>query len=59
MKNGTYKISIEKRLTELEVKLEEIVGNHLPHIQSKVDRIEWLLIVTLVGVVANLLVKFS
>ena len=59
MKNGKYKIDIEGRLTALETKVDEIANNHLPHIQSKVDRIEWLLVVTLVGVVANLLVKFA
>lgn len=59
MKNGDYKISIEKRLTLLEAVIEEIKENHLPHIQAKVDRIEWLLVITLVGVVVNLFLRVT
>jgi hypothetical protein len=53
--NGEYKISIEQRITRLETQLEEVIENHLPHIESKVDRITWLLVTTLVGIVLLLL----
>lgn len=58
MKNGDYKITIEQRLTCVETKLNEIMTNHIPHLEEKVDRIQWLLIVTLIGVVASLIEKF-
>lgn len=49
------RLNIEKRLTCLETKMDEVMTNHLPHLSAKMDRIQWLLIVTLVGIVANLL----
>jgi hypothetical protein len=51
MRNGDYKISVEKRLTCVETKLDEIMTNHLPHIQAKVDKIQWLLITNLITVI--------
>jgi hypothetical protein len=59
MKNIDYKLDLEERLTCLETKVNEIMTNHLPHIEAKVDRIQWLLIVTLIGVVANLIQKLA
>ena len=52
------RLSIEQRLTCLETTVNEIKNNHLVHIEAKVDRIQWLLIVTLIGLVANLLQRF-
>ena len=49
-----YKISIENRLTKVETLLDEIVKNHLPHIETKIDRIMWLMVVTFLGVVVDL-----
>lgn len=48
-------IEIENRLTSLETKIEEILLNHLPHLQSKVDKIQWLLISNLIALVFLLL----
>ena len=48
-------IETENRITTLEVKITEIAENHLPHIQSKVDRIQWLLITNLIALVFILL----
>lgn len=53
------RLNIERRLTCLEVKIKEIAENHLVHIEAKIDRINWLLIVSLVGLVANLIAKFA
>ena len=53
MNNANYKLSIENRLTQLEVKLDDIINNHISHIQERLDRIQWLLIVTLIGVVVD------
>ena len=52
------RLSIEQRLTCLETTVNEIKNNHLVHIEAKVDRIQWLLIVTLIGLIANLLQRF-
>ena len=57
--NGRYRISIESRMTRVETKLEEILVNHLPHLEAKVDRITWLIITTLVAVVIDLIVRFA
>lgn len=56
MDNGEYKLDVEKRLTYLHTTVTEIKDNHLPHIQSKVDWIFYLVITTLVGVVVSFLV---
>ena len=50
-KNGNYKISIESRMTSLEVKLEDLIKNHIPHLQTKIDRIQWLLVTNLLAVI--------
>jgi len=59
--NG-YKRETEHRLTKVEGmvdrvgdKVEEIKENHLPHIQSKVDKILWLLVTTLISLSVGLL----
>ena len=52
------RLSIEQRLTCLETTVNEIKNNHLVHIEAKIDRIQWLLIVTLIGLIANLLQRF-
>ena len=57
--NSRYRISIESRMTRVETKLEEILVNHLPHLEAKVDKITWLIITTLVTVVIDLIVRFA
>ncbi len=56
--NGQYKVRIESRITALEVKIAEILENHLPHIEAKVDKLTWLLITNLVAVIFLLLQKY-
>ena len=56
MKNEEYKLDTTERITRLETKVDEILGNHLPHIQDKIDRIQWLLVTSLVGVIISLVV---
>ena len=52
--NGSgYKLSIEQRLTRLETIVDEIKNNHLVHIEAKIDRVTWFILVTLVGVVVS------
>lgn len=58
MENGD-KIKVHERLATLEAKVSSIMTNHLPHIQTAVDRLGqkfWavimLLIANLVGMVA-------
>ena len=46
-----YRLNIESRLTCVETKLDEIMQNHLPHIQAKVDKIQWLLVTNLIAVI--------
>jgi len=55
--NNGYKLTTESRLSKLEAYLEEIKDNHLPHLQSRVDKIMWLLIATLAGVAVDLLLR--
>lgn len=43
----------EHRLTKLETEIAEIKTNHLPHIQKTVDKILWLIITTLLGIVVH------
>ena len=65
IENGDYKISIERRITELSIDfrefkckvnedIAEIRDNHLSHLSAKVDRIQWLLLTTLLAAVMNL-----
>lgn len=35
--NGEYKLSVEGRLTSVEVNTNTILTNHLPHLDAKVD----------------------
>ena len=51
------RIGIEQRLSCLETTVNEIKNNHLVHIEAKIDRIQWLFILTLVGIVADLISK--
>lgn len=46
-------LETEKRLTALETKLTLLMENHLPHLQSTVDKILWLIITTLLGIVVH------
>ena len=57
MENSEYKLDIENRLTVVETHLNEIRENHLPHIETKIDRITWLLITTLAGLVVSLIIQ--
>ncbi len=57
--NGEFKISTEGRLVALEVKLEELASNHLPHIQERVDKVDkkltWVL-TTIVGATISIII---
>ncbi len=55
MKNNFTNKEIYERITRLEVKVEEIVKNHLPHLEGKVDRIGWLLVTTLISIIIGLI----
>lgn len=63
MKNED-RLSIENRLTRVETgmtslnsKLDEIKDNHLAHLAIKVDRIQWILVTTLITLVVGLVMK--
>ena len=56
--NGVkYKLTVESRLTAVEIVLDEIKNNHLFHLEKKMDRIHWLLVVTLASVITTLALK--
>lgn len=62
--NGTYKLSIEARITRLETTVEDMKSNHLVHLSddvqslsNKLDRASWLTLTVLGGVVADLLLR--
>ena len=64
MENGEYKLSNEKRITTLEQSyislkedIAEIKNNHLAHLESKMDRIQWILVTTLITVVVSLAMR--
>lgn len=40
MENGQYKISMEQRMTRVETRLDDIIDNHLAHIQKDIDIIK-------------------
>jgi len=40
----------ERRMTYLETTVKDIVENHLPSMEKKMDKITWLLVTTLVAV---------
>ena len=67
MENNGIKdrLNIEKRLATLEASVNEMKTNHLPHLQlkmdklyKKMDRIQWLLVITLIGIIAGLIQKY-
>ena len=49
---------IEHRLSGLEQSLSELISNHVPHLESKIDRAQWLLVSTLVSVIIGLVLIF-
>lgn len=55
-----YKVGIENRLTAVETKLDEIINNHLSHLDAKVDKVIWALIGSplLTAIATALIVKF-
>jgi len=60
MENGQYKLSTEHRITKLETCVHDLVDdvseirdNHLKHLAEKMDRIQWLLITTLIAVLVS------
>lgn len=48
-------ITIHERIAKLETLVEQIMTNHLPHIQKKVDWIFMLLIINLVAIIVDLI----
>jgi tetrahydromethanopterin S-methyltransferase subunit G len=52
------RVTIENRLATLEVKIEEIMENHLPSIEKKVDWVTGLLITNLISLILLLLSKY-
>ena len=62
--NGDYKMKTAERLARLETRVEEITTNHLVHLQkgveeidSRLDKMTWFLVVTLVAVVIDLVLR--
>ena len=52
MEENGYKVGVEGRLTRVETKLDDVMTNHLPHIQNSIDGLNtklWLAGVALVG----------
>lgn len=56
--NNTRKIKLHERVAIVETKVDSLIENHIPHLTAKVDRITWLIIVTLIGVVVDLIFRF-
>ena len=56
--NGQYKLSIEQRITRLETKVDDLMENHLPHLQKKIDQIHWLIVTTLTTGIVGIAMKF-
>ena len=50
-------IEIENRITQLEVRVEDLIQNHIPHLEKKIDRIQWLLVTNLLAVIFVLFQK--
>ena len=50
-------IQTEGRLTKLETLVTEIKDNHLVHIEEKLDRIGWLIVLSLGGLAVDLALK--
>ena len=65
MTNGNrYKIDTEKRISTLEANfdslnqtLNEIKNNHLHTLEEKIDRLQWLLFVTIIGTALSVIIK--
>lgn len=53
--NSGYKISVESRLTKVETQLNEIIENHLPHIQESIDGLNLKMWVAMTFLVGNLI----
>ncbi|KKL10961.1 hypothetical protein LCGC14_2550570 [marine sediment metagenome] len=49
------KLSIEHRLTKLEVSLSEVVRNHLPHIEKKLNWVLAMLVTFLLSTIGTLI----
>lgn len=58
MEEANYKIGVEARLTKVETKLDELMTNHLVHLDAKVDRITWMLIASLAALTFDLIKGF-
>ena len=58
MKDTEYKLEQEKRMTRLETKLDEIMANHLPHLDSKLNWILGLFVSALITLIFLLLSKY-
>ena len=50
--------TIKERITAVEVKLEELISNHLPHLEAKVDKLDtrvwWLLGTVILGFLVSI-----
>lgn len=46
-------LTIERRLSTLEEKIDELGSNHIHHLTKKVDAIVWLLVTTLTAIVVH------
>ena len=60
MENGNGK-KIEHRITSLEVKVDSIMTNHLPHIQQAVDKLGnrfWWLITLLIANLFGVIISY-
>jgi len=58
IENGKYKLNIEQRITRVETIVDDIKTNHLVHMEEKIDKLTYLLVASLIGVVANLISNF-
>ena len=58
MENNNGKVKQEHRLTSLEVKVDSIMHNHLPHIQKAVDtankRTWYILATVILGIIIQI-----
>lgn len=50
--------TVKERITAVEVKLEEIASNHLPHLDAKIDRVDarlwWILSTVILGFLVSI-----
>ena len=67
----SYKMNVEHRITKLEVSnqdilklLDKIMNNHLVHLQMGIDEVQkkiiyvlWFFVVTLIGIIADLILR--